>query len=186
MTLLGHIILALSLCGDSFAVAASSGVSLKSSGFRQIFPVALAFSLVHIVLMAAGYFFGGAIIGFVEGFARWLSFLLLLYVGGSMIWEAFRHSEESLVNLSGLRNVIVASFAASMDALGVGISLSMKRLPLSEMGLNLTVLFIVTFATVWAGIAGGRKLGKLIGKPAEVVGGIVLILIGLKLLLQAV
>ena len=179
------LLLAVSLCADCFAVSLCSGVTMRDVRRRQVLTVALAFGVVQAGLMLCGYLFGDLFVGYVERFAHWIGFLLLLYVGGSMILEAVKGKEEAR-DLNGLRNIIVASIATSIDALAVGISLSMDLEPLGQVLLKCAAVLIVTVLSVVAGILGGRRIGTRFGRTAEFIGGIVLILIGLNILLGIV
>ena len=94
-----------------------------------------------------------------------------------MILEAIRHDDE-VRDLNGFRNVVISAVATSIDALAVGVSLSMGRLETRAMITNLAALFIVTMISVVAGMFGGYRVGRRFGQPAEIIGGIVLIAIG--------
>ena len=177
--------LAVSLCADCFAVSLCSGVTMKDVSRKKVLLVALVFGVVQAAFLLAGYFFGDLFVGYVEKFAHWIGFLLLLYVGGSMILEAIKGEEEAR-DLNGIRNILVASVATSIDALAVGISLSMDMEPVRSALLKAVAVLIVTVISVIAGILGGRKIGTRFGRGAETVGGIVLILIGLNILLGIV
>ena len=177
--------LAVSLCADCFAVSLCSGVTMKDVSRKKVLLVALVFGIVQAAFLSAGYFFGDLFVGYVEKFAHWIGFLLLFYVGGSMILEAIKGEEEAR-DLNGIRNILVASVATSIDALAVGISLSMDMEPVRSALLKAVAVLIVTIVSVVAGILGGRKIGTSFGRGAETVGGIVLILIGLNILLGIV
>ncbi len=179
------LLLALSLCADCFAVSVCSGVTMKDVARRRVFVVALVFGIVQAGLLLAGYFFGDLFVGYVERFAHWIGFLLLLYVGGSMILEALRGKEEAH-DLDGIRNILVASVATSIDALAVGISLSMDLESVQSALLKAAAVLVMTIISVVAGILGGRRIGTRFGRGAEFVGGCVLILIGLNILLNIV
>ena len=109
---------------------------------------------------------------------------LLLFVGGSMIKEAF--SEEDSQNLSGFRNIVIAGVADSIDALAVGISMSMAGRGLHGMTVPLAAVFLITALSVVLGIKGGHVIGRRAGKPASIVGGCVLILLGLNIVFEIV
>ena len=179
------LLLAVSLCADCFAVSLCSGVTMQGTRRRQVLLIALVFGVVQAGLLLLGYLFGDLFVGYVERFAHWIGFLLLLYVGGSMILEAVRGKEEAR-DLNGLRNIIVASIATSIDALAVGISLSMEQDTLSSALLKCAAVFVVTVISVVTGILGGRRIGTRFGRSAELAGGCVLILIGLNILLGIV
>lgn len=181
--ILSAFLLALSLCADCFAVTSCSSVTLKSVDARKVLTIALSFGVIQTLLMLLGWLFGDIFVGVVEKVAHIIGFLMLLYVGGSMIIETVRGGSEAR-NLNGVRNVLIGGIATSLDAFAVGISLSMDRSPVSVVTLDLVAVFIVTVLSVVAGIGGGYKLGRKLGKPAEIAGGCVLILIGLNILLD--
>lgn len=181
MMILGAILLAISLCADCFAVSTCSSVTLDSISWRKVAPIAMAFGVIQSLLMLVGWAFADLFVGYVEKAADVIGFLLLLYVGGSMIVEAF--SDESEVrDLNGLRNVIVGGVATSIDAFAVGISLSMGKTPHAEVAADIVAVLFVTILSVIAGMFWGQRIGRRFGRVAEVMGGAVLIFIGLNIL----
>lgn len=181
MWLVEAILLALSLCADCFAVTTCSSLSLRKVTWREVLPIALIFSTVHIILMLLGWLFGDIFAERLHRVADIIGFLLLLYVGGSMVLEAIK-GEERRRNLNGFRNILLGAVATSIDAFAVGITLSLCGTPAKAMVVNLVTLFIVTSITVTVGVFGGSKIGDRFGRPAEIIGGIVLILIGIGVL----
>ena len=180
--LVSAFLLACSLCADCFAVTSCSSVTLDGISWRKVYPIALAFGVIQTLLMLLGWLFGDIFVGIVEKAAGVIGFLMLLYVGGSMIIEAVKGKEDTR-NLNGIKNVIIGGIATSIDAFAVGISLSMDRCTRGRVFLDLGAVFIVTVLSVMAGMFGGSKVGGKFGRPAEIAGGIVLILIGLNILL---
>ncbi len=181
VSILESLLLAVSLCADCFAVSTCSSVTLSSLSWKKVFPIALVFGIVQAGLMALGWAFGDIFAGYVQKLANVIGFLLLLYVGGSMILEAVKGESEAR-NLNGIKNVVIGAVATSIDAFAVGVSLSMGFVPPRKMALNVASVFIVTMLSVAGGMAGGMKAGQKFGKPAEIIGGIVLIVIGLNIL----
>lgn len=184
MKILSSVLLAVSLCADCFAVTSCSSVTLKKVSWSRIWPIALSFGVIQTLLMLLGWLFGDIFVGAVEKIAGIIGFLMLLYVGGSMILEAVRGKAEER-NLNGIKNIVVGGIATSLDAFAVGISLSMSHCDPATVTADLLAVFIVTVLSVIAGILGGCKVGLKFGKPAEIVGGCVLILIGLNILLRS-
>lgn len=182
LPILESLLLAVSLCADCFAVSTCSSVTLKGISLRRILPIALTFGLVQTALMASGWLFGDIFVGHIRKLAGLVGFLLLLYVGGSMIVEAARGGEEAR-DLNGLVNVVIGAIATSIDAFAVGVSLSMGFVPSGRMVMNLAAVFVVTVLSVAIGMLGGQRIGRRFGRPAETIGGAVLILIGLNILL---
>lgn len=181
LPILESLLLAVSLCADCFAVSTCSSVTLKGISLRRILPIALTFGVVQSALMASGWLFGDIFVGHIQKLAGLVGFLLLLYVGGSMIIEAVRGGEEAR-DLNGLVNVFIGALATSIDAFAVGVSLSMGFVSSDRMMMNLAAVFVVTILSVAGGMFGGQRIGRRFGRPAEAIGGVVLILIGLNIL----
>lgn len=182
MWLLESILLAASLCADCFAVTTCSSVTLREISWKKVAPIALAFGFVQTALIVLGWLFGDIFIGLVEKVANIIGFLLLLYVGGSMLLKALRGKEEKPLELNGLRNVILGAVATSIDALAVGISLSMSQPETRKLISTFISVFVITIISVIAGMFSGHKIGQKLGRPAEIIGGIILIAIGVNLL----
>ncbi|MBQ2197859.1 MAG: manganese efflux pump, partial [Bacteroidales bacterium] len=106
MWILEAILLALSLCADCFAVTTCSSLTLRRVTWREVFPIALIFSTIHIILMLSGWLFGDLFAGYLHRIADIIGFLLLLYVGGSMVLEALK-GEERQQNLNGFKNILL-------------------------------------------------------------------------------
>ena len=168
---------ALSLCADCFAVSACSSVTVRKASHLHILAVSLLFAVVHVGLLLAGWSVGGLFAVILQKVSRWVGLLILLYVGGTMIWEAIR-GKELMRNLSGWGNVLLGALATSIDALAVGVSLSMEGESGRAILAKAAVLFFWTVLSVGAGIAGGMRIGKKWGMVAEVLGGIILITLG--------
>ena len=174
--------MAAALCADCFAVSLCSGVTLKETRWGSVLKVAFAFAVIQTGLLLAGWAFGELFVGLVEKISHMIGFLLLLYVGGSMLVEGIR-GEEEVRDLGGLKNVIIGGVATSIDALAVGVSQSMAGRDLRGVAPLLAAVFAVTALSVVAGLRGGRTLGRRFGRRAEIAGGIVLIAIGVGVLL---
>lgn len=182
LTVVSALIFALSLCADCFAVSLCSSVTLKSVRWKEVLRVALAFAVIQTGLLLAGWAFGSFLAGLLTKIAHVIGFLLLLYVGGSMFIEGIR-GEDEVKDLNGLKNVIIGGVATSIDALAVGVSLSMDSKPWNEMMPMALAVFAVTALSVVAGIFGGKTIGSKAGRWAEIAGGLVLVGIGVSILL---
>ncbi len=175
------ILLAASLCADCLAVSLCSGVTLRSVRWREILGVALAFAVIQAGLLLAGWAFGYLFVGMVEKISHIIAFLLLLYVGGSMLLEGIR-GESEVRDLSSWRSIILGGLATSIDALAVGASQSMDGVDWPGFQPLLVAVFAITALSVIVGLRGGRALGARFGRWAEIVGGVVLIAIGVSVL----
>jgi|GEM_PF-2644004 len=183
--ILEAILLALSLCVDCFVVSACSSVSFGETTLRKIAPVAIVFGVIQGGLLLLGWLLGDAVVGLLGKVAKLIGFGLLLYVGISMIVEAIKEGpEDEVKNLHGLRNVIVASIATSIDALAVGASMPLSGGTTLEMWVDTATVALVTFLSVIAGMIVGGKLSERFGKAASIVGGCVLIAIGVFVLFR--
>ena len=182
MSIWESILVAVSLCADCFAVSLCSGVTLRSVRWRPVLGVALAFAVIQAGLLLAGWAFGWLFVGFVERVSHWIGFLLLLYVGGSMLLEGIRGDEE-VRNLDGWRNVLLGGLATSIDALAVGVAQSMEDVSWSGFLPLFAAVFCITALSVAVGLRGGKSIGARFGRWAEVIGGLVLTAIGVKILL---
>lgn len=181
MYILLTILFAASLCADCFAVTLCSSLSLKEVRKETILWIALVFSIIQSGLLILGWAFGDLFVGYVEKLSHIIGFLLLLYVGGSMIIEAVK-KESRNINLKGLKNVIIGAVATSIDAFAAGISISMDGNSGRDIREDTAAVFVCTFIAVVAGMSSGKFLGRKFGKAAEITGGAVLICLGLLIL----
>ena len=178
--------MALSLSVDTLVVSMCGGVSLGRITAGKVLKVASAFAVMQTALLSAGWLFGNSIVRYIESIAGVVGFLLLLYIGVNMIRGALKKESDDHVDLSGIRNLLLAAVATSIDAAAVGVSLAMAELDKTSIVLSVASVFTVTAAAAVAGIAGGCTIGLRFGRPAQIAGGIVLIAIGLKILLEGV
>ena len=182
MKILEAILVAVSLCADCLAVSLCSGVTLRDVRWKRVLGVALSFAIIQAGLLTVGWAFGHLFVGFVEKASHVIGFLLLLYVGGSMLIEGIKGKEE-VRNLDGLRNVIIGGVATSIDALAVGVAQSMEDVSFAGFLPLLVSVFVVTALSVIIGLRGGSAVGRRFGRWAEITGGLVLIGIGVSVLL---
>lgn len=186
MGIVQAILMAVSLCADCFAVSICSSVTLKHIRWASVFRVAIAFAVIQSGLLAVGWAFGHLFVGLVDKISHIIGFLLLLYVGGSMLIEgikALRTGYCETRDLNGWRNIILGGIATSIDALAVGVSQSMAKVQWDGFMPLLLAVFAVTAISVIAGIFGGKAIGSRLGHWAEVSGGLILIGIGVSILL---
>ena len=181
MNLVESLLLAASLCADCFAVSLCSSVTLRKIDWKAVSVVALSFAVIQSGLLLAGWLLGNLFVGLVEKASHVIGFLLLLYVGGSMLLEGIKGETESR-DLNGLRNVVIGGVATSIDALAVGVSQSMSGQLWSGFAPLFVCVFAITAVSVLAGIVGGKAIGSRAGRISEIAGGVVLILIGISIL----
>lgn len=170
---------------DAFAVAIATGIVLGSVSGRQTFRLAFHFGLFQFLMPVAGYLAGMTVERYIEGYDHWLAFVLLGYIGGKMVYEGgWGDREEGNEGKDPTRgmSLVVLSVATSIDALAVGVSLGV----LHNEGIVYpgVVIGIVACAFTAAGLHLGKRLGAVFGRRMEVAGGIVLVAIGVKILLD--
>ena len=129
-----------------------------------------------------GYFVGSMFESYVTAIAPWISFGILAFVGGNMIKESLEDDEEETDGDFSFKPMIALAIATSIDALSVGVSFSMESLP-TNIFIVVLIIGIVTFLISGIGVFIGTIFGNKYKKPAEIAGGVILILIGLKILL---
>lgn len=182
MGIIRAILVAASLCADCFAVTLCSSVTLGQIRWRSAARVALAFAVIQTAFLLVGWLFGEAVAPMIIKASHVIGFLLLLYVGGSMLWEGIR-GEEEVRNLSGWKNVLLGGIATSIDALAVGVAEAMEGTSWQGFIPLLAAVFTATVLFSLAGIFSGKAAGAHAGRAAETVGGAVLIGIGVWMLL---
>lgn len=181
MLLIEIIIIAVSLAMDAFAVcicAASSGMITDK---RAVFRLSFHFGLFQFLMPVMGWFIGLNILTYIAFIDHWIAFTLLAYVGGKMIQESRNKNEhQQRSNPSKGINLIMLSLATSIDALAVGLSIGVLDL---EIWYPSFLIGIITSGLSLVGIHLGHKLGRRFGKQMEFIGGVVLIIIGLRILI---
>jgi putative Mn2+ efflux pump MntP len=183
MTWLTIIGIGIGLAMDAFAVSLASGAILQEVRFRHAFRIALAFGLFQAIMPLLGGAVGAAIGPWIETFDHWLAFGVLAVVGGKMIYEArfIAREQKKEHNPLDLKVLLVLAVATSLDALAVGFSLSVLA---TDIVVAATVIGLITFAICFAGVLIGDRIGHLCEDKVEVGGGLILVAIGVKILIQ--
>ena len=176
--------LAIGLSMDAFAVSICKGLSMKKAGFKEGAICGIWFGGFQALMPVIGFFLGTLFAKQIEAFDHWVAFALLVLIGGNMLKEAFSKCdccEEHDADLS-VKTMFVMAVATSIDALAVGISLAMAG------DVNIWLSIALIGATTFSFSAAGVKIGSLFGgafeKKAQLAGGLILVLIGLKILLE--
>lgn len=178
------LLIAIALAMDAFAVAIASGVALKVVTPRQTFRLSWHFGLFQALMPVAGWFGGFAVRDYFLRFGHWIAFALLLYIGGHMLWEGLSEGDDDACQdpTQGSR-LIMLSIATSIDALAVGFTLAMLGV---SIWFPAGIIGVVALAFTAIGMHLGKVLGcqTKLGQYAEVIGGVVLVGIGGKILWQ--
>lgn len=180
MSFLSTILLALGLAMDAFCVSVTGGMVSGKADFVLAFKVALFFAGFQMLMPWIGWHLGHGIAIYLGQYVRWIAFLLLLLIGVKMIYESFRNQEnKSSFNFDRIATLFLLAIATSIDAFAVGVSFSFLRW---DIGKPILIIGIITLLLSLIGVKIGKVLGCLIKRYAELVGGIILILIGLRVL----
>jgi putative Mn2+ efflux pump MntP len=174
--------IAVGLAMDAFAVSIAAGLTLGRVTFRPAFRLAWHFGLFQFLMPILGWFVGSTVAGYVAAWDHWLAFALLAFVGGKMLLDAFGHDQtRPRANPTKGWMLVVLSVATSIDALAVGLSMAFLGVPVLAPAIVIG-LVALTFTAVGIVLAG--QLFRRCGRLAHVVGGIVLIAIGLRVVIE--
>lgn len=175
------------LAMDAFAVAICKGLCMRKMDYYQGFVIALFFGVFQAFMPFVGYWLGKSFESYITSIDHWIAFGLLVYIGAKMIKEAFEEEEISCdieAPKLKLKELFVLSVATSIDALAVGIAFSFR--PDVNIYENITIIGIITFVIAYLGVIIGNKFGTRYKQKAELAGGGILILLGVKMLLEGI
>ncbi len=182
MSLLEIIFLAFALAMDAFAVSIGAAGSGKLRDKRAYFRMYFHFGWFQFMMPVIGWYSGSLFVKFIESADHWIAFLLLLFVGLKMIYEATKMDEiNEKENPSKGWNLIMLSVATSIDALIIGFTLAMLNI---NIWYPSVIIGLLTGTMSFAGILLGLYFKKIIGKKMEIAGGVIIILIGIKILFE--
>ena len=174
-------LIALSMAMDAFAVCLGAGTRPTTNGLRPTFRLAFHFGLFQFLMPVVGWFAGTTILRYIAAYDHWIAFGLLAFVGVRMIRSGFNGTEEDQdTDPSRGWTLVLLSIAVSIDALAVGLSLGLIGVTIWYPAV---VIGVVTGLVAWLGLRLGNKLGEKFGKRMEIAGGVILILIGVRILL---
>lgn len=182
MEFLTVFLLAIGLSFDSFAVSVCSGLNLPHIRFFQAAKIAISLALFQAFMPLVGWLVGNSVKSIIEPVDHWIAFGLLSLIGGKMIIESFIDSEaREIKNPLDIKVILTLSLATSIDALAVGFSFATL---LNKILIAVLVIGLVTFIASMLGILLGKKTGPKINRYAEVLGGLILLFIGAKILIE--
>ena len=178
------VFIAMGLAMDAFAVSITSGLTIKSLQIRHALRIALFFGVFQAVMPLVGWLAGLSVRAFIAEVDHWIAFGLLCFIGGKMIYEGFRmkpvEDKQDPLKMSVL---LLLSVATSIDALAVGITFAFLHVSIL---LPVLVIGVITFLFSFTGVYMGDRLGHFFENKIEIVGGLVLIGIGVKIVIEHV
>lgn len=182
MEYISILVIAFGLSMDAFAVSIASGAAYKKLQIKHAFKMALFFGTFQAFMPLIGALAGMSLKTYVQQADHWIAFAILSAIGGKMIYESFKITEtEKNLNPSNILVLLTLSVATSIDALAVGITLSLVALNII---VSVIIIGLVTFILSYIGVYIGKKFGHFFENKIEAIGGLVLIGLGVKILLE--
>ena len=179
MSIIEILLIAVGLSMDAFAVSICKGLALRDMKWRYAIVCGLYFGIFQALMPSIGYLLGARFMAIIADFDHWIAFVLLLIIGLKMIKEAGDEEKED-ANFD-VKTMLLLAIATSIDALAVGISFAVLKV---NIVLAVTLIGVTTFAFGFVGVKLGNLCGARFKSGAERAGGVILILIGTKILLQ--
>lgn len=181
MSLIEIVLLSVGLAMDAFAVSICKGLSMKKMNWKNAIIVALYFGIFQAIMPVLGYLLGSTFEHIVTNIDHWIAFILLGLIGGNMIKESFSGEDEKNDDSVDFKTMVVLAIATSIDALAVGITFAFLKVNII---MSVALIGAITFAISLVGVKVGNRFGDKFQNKAELAGGVILIILGLKILLE--
>lgn len=180
-SLLQILIISISLAMDAVSVSTAAGIKFSKHHLSLAFKLAAVFGIFQAMMPIGGWLAGELLKGVISGIDHWVAFILLSFIGLKMIKESLEQNPEGLIKAMSNKRILGLAFATSIDAFIVGVSLKFIEIPLL---VSIFTIGLVTFFLCLLGFFLGKKAGLYLEGKIEALGGLALILIGLKILIQ--
>ena len=176
---------AIALSMDAFAVSVCKGLGMRRMRYDQALVISLYFGVFQALMPLIGWLLGTSFSRYIQAFDHWIAFVLLAFLGGKMLWDVFHEKEdeeqESAERRLDHRELFLLAIATSIDALAVGIAFALLDVNIWS---SISIIGVTTLVISFAGVWIGNRFGNRFQKKAEIAGGLVLILIGVKILAE--
>lgn len=176
---------AIALSMDAFAVSVCKGLGMRRMRYDQALVISLYFGVFQALMPLIGWLLGTSFSRYIQAFDHWIAFVLLAFLGGKMLWDVFHEKEdgeqESAERRLDHRELFMLAIATSIDALAVGIAFACLDVNIWS---SISIIGVTTLVISFAGVWIGNRFGNRFQKKAEIAGGLVLILIGVKILVE--
>lgn len=182
MDFISIIFLAVGLAMDAFSVSITRGLTLKCN-IKHALVIALFFGGFQALMPVVGWFSGIQLQSIFSALAPWIAFLLLLGIGLKMIYESIYTKEEDVSRVFSLKEILILSVATSIDAFAVGVTFAILN---TSIVIPVVAIGLITFILSFIGVYIGKNVGHLFENKIEILGGLILIAIGFKILLESV
>ncbi len=181
MDLVVIFLVAIGLSIDSFAVSVANGLSIKNISSVEKLKIAISLAVFQALMPLIGWYAGIEIADYIKSVDHWVAFILLSIIGLKMIYDSFANSDENANSTLKNSTLIAQSIATSIDAFAVGISFALIDI---DIFIPVMIIGIITFIASIIGLQLGKFIGVRFGKYIEIFGGLVLISIGVKILIE--
>lgn len=181
MGIIELLLLSVGLGMDAFAVSVCKGISMKKMDWKKAIIIGLYFGGFQALMPVIGYFLGSALESLITNIDHWIAFILLGIIVGKMIKDSFADESDNCNDDVRFKTMFVLAVATSIDALAIGITFAFLNVNLI---LAITIIGVITFILAVIGIKIGNRFGDKYQNKAELVGGIILALLGIKILLE--
>ena len=175
------LLISIGLAMDAFAVSVCKGLAMKKMSWKKAIIIGLYFGIFQAVMPVIGYFLGTTFEIFITYVDHWVAFILLVGIGINMVKEAFNKKSENRNDNVDMKTMLVLSIATSIDALAIGITFACLKI---HIVMPVITIGLITFIISVIGVKIGNRFGDKYGKKAEIMGGVILILLGIKILLE--
>lgn len=187
MSVLSLLLIAIGLSMDAFAVSVTKGMTIKDIKFKDSIKIAVYFGIFQGLMPVIGWVLGIGFKDYITSLDHWIALILLSILGGKMIYEAVKSKgkedkeEEKCVQAIDNKQIILLAIATSIDALAVGISFAFLD---TSIIMASSIIAIITFFICSMGVTIGKKFGDLVSSKAEIIGGVILIVIGVRIFIE--
>ena len=183
MSFIEIVLISIGLAMDAFAVSICKGLNMKKLNYSKGLIIAFLFGFFQFLMPTIGYYLGIQFEKYIKNIDHWIIFILLAFIGIKMIIESLTNDEylTKTKQKNEIVDILILSIATSIDALAVGVTFAFLNVNLFFSSLTIG---LITFGLSFLGVILGNYFGKKFKKPAEILGGVILIIIGLKVLLQ--
>ena len=175
------LLISIGLAMDAFAVSVCKGLAMKKMSWKKAIIIGLYFGAFQAIMPTIGFFLGTTFERFITNVDHWVAFILLVGIGINMVKEAFDKESENKNDNVDVKTMLVLSIATSIDALAIGITFACLKI---HIVMSVITIGLITFIISVIGVKIGNRFGHKYEKKAEIMGGVILILLGIKILLE--
>lgn len=181
MSFIEVFLIGVGLAMDAFAVSICKGLSIKKTSYKNVITIALYFSIFQALMPLIGYLIGSTFESLITTIDHWLAFILLNIIGINMIKESKTENSETINDKVDFKTMFVLAIATSIDALTIGITFAFLKTNIFN---NILTIGITTFIITSIGVLIGKKFGSKYEKKSQILGGLILIFMGIKILID--